>query len=229
MRLILIGCEYTGKTTLASQISKWWKEKAGISSAWHDHFERPFLESSGPEAEEEAKQVITMTPTLLEKYTRYMIHYHLSQAFYEDNNHLLINWYYSDAVYAPLYYGYGGIDAYCDRQAMARTLDSEVLNIAPETVLVLLKAAPDVIRQRQRENPHPWCLLKEKDVEQVLERFEEEYTRSRIRRRFTLDTTDTTVDRTLREFLLQWNPHLTDSNRQALLSHETLKQAFSSP
>ena len=227
MRLILIGCEYTRKTTLAGHISKWWKENTGISSVWHDHCERPFLESSGSEAEDEAKQVLTMNPTLLEKYTRYMIHYHLNQAFYEDNNHLLINWYYSDAVYAPLYYGYGKIDAYSDRQAMARTFDSEVLNIASDTVLVLLKAAPDVIRQRRRENPHPWCLLKEEHVDQVLERFEEEYTRSGIRRRFILDTTDTTVDRTLRDFLLQWNPHLTDSNRQALLSHETLLQALS--
>ena len=145
MRIILIGCEYAGKTTLAAGISRWWAEHAGGPATWHDHFVRPFLEETGPEAEAEAHQVLQMQPALLEKYSRYMLEYHLNHAFYQDNHHLLVNWYYADAVYAPLYYGYGHPDVYGDRQKTARTLDEQVMRAAPDTVLVLLRASPDAI------------------------------------------------------------------------------------
>ena len=45
MRLILIGCEYTGKATLAANISRWMIEKMGVSLVrWHDHFIVPRLD-----------------------------------------------------------------------------------------------------------------------------------------------------------------------------------------
>jgi len=224
MRLIIIGCEYAGKTTLVAEIFKWLEENWGRDQfgepLLHDHFVLPFGEGSGPEAEEEAEQVLAMKPKLLEKYSRYMIDYHFN--FYLDDHHTLINWYYGDAVYAPLYYGYGGPDEYADRQAMARGHDSRVMRLAPDTVLVLVKASPEVIRQRMNENPHPRCILKDRDVELVLQRFEEEYNRSGIRRRFMLDTTNATVQETFQEFLRQMEPHFTEADRLALLTHERL-------
>ena len=226
MRVILIGCEYAGKTTLAAEITRWWSEHAGSPMGWHDHFERPFREGSGPAVEAEAEQVMAMVPVLLEKYARYMIQYHFTDAFYRDNHHMLVNWYYSDAVYAPLYYGYGGVDAYADRQGMARRHDADVNAIAPDTVLVLLKATPEIIRQRQRDNPHDRCILQDEDVEFVLQRFEEEYKRSGLRRFFELDTTEAGVEETLREFWVGMEPHLTDTDRQALLLHGQLARAL---
>lgn len=169
MHIIMIGCEYAGKTTLAAEMSRWLDENMGVEQfgryRWHDHFELPFHEGEGPDADLEAEQVLAMTPTLLEKYSRYMIHYHMF--FFLDNHHLLVNWYYADAVYAPLYYGYGGTDEYADRQVMARHYDAEVMEMAPDTVLVLLKASPEVIRQRKAKNPHPREILKDTDVETV--------------------------------------------------------------
>ena len=46
MRLLLIGCEYTGKSTLARNISRWMIETDGAVSSvrWHDHFVVPRLD-----------------------------------------------------------------------------------------------------------------------------------------------------------------------------------------
>ena len=47
MRIIMIGCEYAGKTTLAGKTVDWIVEAMGRSSpicAWHDHFVLPFNE-----------------------------------------------------------------------------------------------------------------------------------------------------------------------------------------
>lgn len=223
MRIIMIGCEHAGKTTLAEQIHNWMIENMGPPlMSWHDHFVLPFHEGSGPEAEEEANQVLTLMPTLLEKYSRYMIDYHF--AFFSDAHNLLVNWYYGDAVYAPLYYGYGNPDDYLDRRAMARSYDAKVMKMAPDTVLVLVKASPEVIRRRMSESPHPRCILKDEDVEFVLQRFEEEYNRSGIRLRFTLDTTNATLKETFGEFLRKIEPHLNENDKLSLLTHEKLMQ-----
>ena len=168
----------------------------GSFAGFHDHFVMPFAQADeGPEAGRLAKQVRALDPILLERYARWMISYHLASGFYAGNDHCLINWYYGDAVYAPIYYGYG------DRSRMARHCDAEAIQKAPDTVLVLMKASPEVVRQRMRENPHPQCILKDQDVELVLRRFEEEYNQSWMRRRFMLDTSDSTVEETLQEFL----------------------------
>ena len=45
MKLILIGCEYAGKTTLAGEISQWMIRERGLASVrWHNHFVKPQLE-----------------------------------------------------------------------------------------------------------------------------------------------------------------------------------------
>ncbi len=226
MRIIMIGCEYVGKTTLAGKTVDWIVETMGRSSpicAWHDHFVLPFKDGEGPKAEAEAENIRSIIPSLLEKYSRYMIQYHFG--FYGDDHHLVVNWYYADAVYAPLYYGYGGPGQYADRRQEARHWDAEVMAKAPDTVLVLVKASADVIRRRMRQNPHPRCMLKEADVEWVLNRFQEEYTNSLIRRRFTLDTTSASVEETLQEFLRLMEAHLTPADRLRILSHQAIMRA----
>ena len=55
MRLILMGCEYAGTTTLSRQIIKWVKENLGDDFGFHDHWKLPHVShptipgpSSGP-------------------------------------------------------------------------------------------------------------------------------------------------------------------------------------
>ena len=47
MKVILVGCEYAGKTTLADRISGWMVEMFGPEPwgpphyGWHDHYQMP--------------------------------------------------------------------------------------------------------------------------------------------------------------------------------------------
>jgi hypothetical protein len=221
MRLIVIGCEHTGKTTLVYGLQKWIMDTMGDGVVMvHDHF-LPSIGEGAPErytAEVEEEQFFNLKPFALEKYMRYMIHYHLGHHFYLENDHLLVNWYYGDAVYAPLYFGYGGPDAYADRQRLARHYDSEVMSVAPDTVLLHLAASPEVIRERLRAEPGLNGRFQERDIELVLARFNDEFASSLIRRKLTLDTSQATPDQTLRAFLNQMASFWTSADRLRMLS-----------
>ena len=239
MRLTIIGCEYAGKTTLAVQLSKWMIEAMGIPFVrWHNHFVVPRLdghlivraEGDGhtalPGKQEgdlntvaEEEQILTLMPSLLEQLQRHNIWRHLHPDMYREDDCLMVNAYYADAVYAPLYYGYGEPGSFSDRRRRARAWDAEVTKLAPDTVLVLVKASADVIRRRMEESPRPRSILKEQDAELVLRRFQEEYDDSLIGRRFTLDTSDASVDETFQEFLTQMRPHLSQVDHLRIVSH----------
>ena len=229
MRILMIGCEYVGKTTLGEELCKWMEENMGRGQfggyGWHHHFVLPYDEGTGPEADERAEGMLAINPpTLLQSYSIYMTDYHFQML---GDDHLLItNWYFGDAVYAPLYYGFGGpgLKGH-DTRLLARHSDAKLKKAAPDMVLVLLKASPEAVRQRKRENPHPRCILQDEHVELVLERFEEEYNNSVIRRRFTLDTTEATVEESFQEFLQCMEPHFSTADRLAMLNHERLTRA----
>lgn len=219
MRLIIIGCEYAGKTTLATNIRQWIADRMGDPTVMlHDHF----LPSIGEGAigrygaEEEEDEFFKLKPFALEKYMRYMIHYHLGHHFYLDNDHLVVDWYYADAVYAPMYFGYGGPGEYADRRVMARSHDAEVMTIAPDTVIVHVTASPDVIRERMRAEPRPRSRVREEDIETICDRFAEEFRSTLIRRRITIDTSTSTPEGTFQEFLRKIEPHLTLADRLRL-------------
>ena len=163
MRLILVGCEYAGKTTLANSIVGWIEHTFGSSRTFHDHFSLPCNEFPV----EEQEQLLALSPRLKEMFQRYMMNYHFHPAFYSDPDHNLVGFHIEEAVYAPLYYGYGGRGEYADRAALARAFDEEIMQHAPDTVLVLVRARPEVIAQRMREQPHERPVVQEKDIEYV--------------------------------------------------------------
>ena len=75
MRLILVGCEYAGKTTLANEIVAWIGRTFGSSRTFHDHFSLPCNEFSA----EEQEQLAALSPRLKEMFQRFLISYHLSE------------------------------------------------------------------------------------------------------------------------------------------------------
>ena len=220
MKLILVGCEYVGKTTLSEEIVKWISHTMGSSRTFHDHFPIPWSKSNL--TDEEQEQILALSPRLKEMFQRYIIEYHLNPLFYSDPDHNLVGFHIEEAVYAPLYYGYGGKDQYGHRTRLARAIEKEIMTRSPDTVLVLLKASAEVIAERMRENPQPHGLVQEQDIEYVLERFEDEYQASLIRKKFVLDTTTATVEETLAEFVIQIKPHLSDADRMRILTHQAL-------
>lgn len=214
MRLILTGCEYAGKTTLANEIVDWIGRTMGSSRTFHDHFSLPNAEFP----EEDREQMLNLSPYFRGLFQLYMMNYHLHDAFYSDPDHNIVGFHIEEAVYGPLYYGYdGGVHA---ASARARGMDTEIMAKAPDTVLVLLRARPDIIVRRLREAPHECQIVQEKDVELVLQRFEEEHGDSSLRRKIALDTSDVTVQETLREFTAQIEPHLTQADRLRMIAHQ---------
>ena len=234
MNIILIGCEFAGKTTLAAEIVEWSEENLGSSSHFHDHFTIPSTELTA----EAGASYKAAHPQVKEMFQRFMISYHLSAGFYGAPDHHLMGCHIEEAVYAPLYYGYGGPDPGSpmrspegQRTEMARHMEEEILQRAPNSVLVLMKATPEVIRARMAANYFPDAatverqkrsklfgeptrgVVQDKDVEYVLTRFQEEFDASLIGNKLVLDTTGASVEETLAEFLKGVTPLLSEADQ----------------
>jgi len=239
MKLILAGCEYSGTTTLANAISKWAKKALGADfGVIHDHWKIPhtcghtptdevhFLTEEEQQqalaharlpTEEEQQQILALSPKLKENTQRQSLVYH-TPSEPTDHDSLMIGYVFDEAVYAPLYFGYGAPGGLGDRSMYGRHLEHRLLKAAPETVLVHVKASPEVIAQRMKANPHHNGVLQEQDIEHVLKRFEEEVCKSLIGRRITLDTSTATVEETLAEFVEKMEAHLTQNDCLRMLN-----------
>ena len=218
MRLILVGSEYSGTTTLAEEIVKWRDKVMGPPTplgivTYHDHFTPPWFGHWDEIPDEDLKKYMELGPTLKEMFTRYQFAYHLSPQLYRDSDHILLGFHIEEAVYAPLYYGYGKAGEYGDRQSMARNIEKEIIEQGPDTVLIHVKATADEIRRRMRESPHERNTIKEEDIEQILERFQYHYSHSILRYRFELDTTTASVEETMAEFVEKIEPLISDRDR----------------
>ena len=62
-------------------------------------------------------------------------------------------------------------------------------------------------------------VVQEEHVVFVLERFEEEFEASLLKNKIVLDTTASTVDETLKEFVEKARPFLTESDRKRMRDH----------
>ena len=236
MRLLFIGCEWAGKHTLGIEVSRWWSEQTGESFlppphfSFHDHFVVPHVvHAMGHEHHKELseKQMLTLNPGLLEHYQRYQIYNKLTPGYIDEPDLFLMDWYYGEAVYAPLYYGYGAPGEYADRRMLARWIDEDVLKLIPDTILVLIKASPEVIRERMAKGDSPFpgrhkdTYFRAEDAEQVLELFQEQYEVSLIRRKMEIDTTNASVAESLQEFISQVAHFVTDADRLRILTHRS--------
>ena len=230
MQLILTGCGYSGKTTLAVEISRWMIREMGVPFVrWHNHFVVPRLDQHliveadpgsgdlpGKQAEDlnvtkDEEQIMALRPSVLEQLQRHNVWRHMHpDTFGPHEDTLTIDFYYADAVYAPLYYGYGEPGSFSDRRRRAREWDHHLLVQAPDAVLVLVEASPSAIRERMAAVQRPREILKPQDVETVLQGFRGEYDDSLLRRRFVLDTTGPSPRETMDEFLRLMRPHLTE-------------------
>ena len=101
----------------------------------------------------------------------------------------------------------------------------EIMEQAHETVLINVTAPADIIRRRMTENPHERGVLKEQHVESTLERFDHHFSHSLLRNKMTLDTSETTVEETMRQFVEMIEPHLSDSDRLRIQTRSILRGA----
>ena len=233
MKLLMIGCEYAGTTTLAVAISRWIDEVVGGTVfgglAFHDHWkvaEGGHIGMKGIEEtdDERAQEELGWSPSHRQGYHHYLLSYHSAPGFFKDPHHLMIGMHFDDEIYGPNFKGYGEDEA-DGLNRLSRYFEKAILEAGPDTVLILVKASPEVIRRRMKESPHKYQLIKEGDVESLLGRFEEEFKRSRIGalgRKIVLDTSDSTVEDTLAEFVRKIEPVLSDEDRLRILTHRSL-------
>jgi len=213
----MVGCEYVGTSSLIQEISGWVERAMGGKMGIHDHWKAPQL-SHAEHTKEENEGFLALSPNLRESFQRYHMEYHLSPSFYHDADHTMVGFHIDEAVYAPLYYGYGAPNEYGDREQAARTTEASLLEIARDTVLILLKASPEVIRARMKADPHANALVTDGDVEKVLAAFEDQHTRSLLRKKIVIDNTDQTVSESLADFVTQIQPFLTHADRSRILT-----------
>lgn len=193
MRIIAIGCEYSGVSTLIEGLDTWGRER-GIHHHLDDHFTIPdayHLDQT------EQQAMLAMLPAIKERFQRFQIVYHV-RLLHRYQHILLGGFHLEEAVYGPRYY-YPAINI-------------EVREYEPDlpadTMLVHLKARPEVIRARMASHPHPHQLVPPTEVEEILARFAEEYRHSWIRSKFEIDTSELSPSQLLETFLRLSIPHL---------------------
>ena len=232
MNLLIIGCEYAGKTTLVRRISRWMIESMGLPYVrWHDHFVVPRLDRhlivhAGTDAPvvgkeeadlntaEDEEQILSLRPSVLEQLQRHNVWRHLHPDLFREEDILFVNHYYAEAVYARLYYGYGEPGSFADRRGRARAWDRELLLRAPDTVLVLVECSAEVIRDRMNRSRRLRCILHDQDVDRVIDSFRCEFDASLIPSKFTLDASEASPDEVFASFRREIEPYLSNVDRR---------------
>jgi len=193
MRAVVLGCEYTGVTTLINGIYEWGNTR-GIDHHLDDHFTIP---DAYHLSLEEQTAMLEMLPAIKERFQRFQIVYHVRLLHLFE--HILMGGFHiEEMVYGPKYY-YPGINI------DVREYEPEMPD---DTILVHLTANADVVRARMESAPHPHQLVPSEDVTEILERFEEEVRHSWIKHKLKIDTSDLTPEKLLDTFLEKSKPHL---------------------
>tara|TARA_B100000579_G_C22769880_1_gene823413 strand:+ start:547 stop:1164 length:618 start_codon:yes stop_codon:yes gene_type:complete len=197
MRLIIVGCEYSGVTTLINAIHGWGLQH-GMNYHLDDHFTIP---DAFHLSQEEQQAMLDMLPAIKERFQRFQIAYHV-KLLHRFSHILLGGFHIEEIVYGPRYY-YPGINI-------------EVREWEPEmpsdTILVHLHASVETIQRRMVEKPHPHQLVPSSDVSVVSDEFKQQFNKSWIKKKFSIDTTDLTSDGLLESFFNESIPHINESD-----------------
>lgn len=227
MRLILIGCEYTGTTTLANAICRWIADKmtgdsfkelpGGGIDLLHDHFKVPHTSGHGHIlTANEQDQILGLSPAVKEMVQRHNLYYHVKETNYDRADHVVVGLHIEDTIYGELYFDYGGDGQPGIRRIDWDRIEDAILKYGPDTVLVLVKANPDVIRRRIKDDLHINQVILENDIELLLSKFQEGFNRSRILNKLVLDTSASTVEESLCEFVENMESFMTETDRSRI-------------
>ena len=120
---------------------------------------------------------------------------------------------------------------------MAREIETQIIDKAPYTVLVLLHASTEMIQKRMTQttkssskkklDSQPFGIptqgvVKYEDVSYVSERFHEEYQDSLIPNKFKIDTTNLKPSETLSEFTQNIESFLSSSDLDRIEANRSL-------
>jgi hypothetical protein len=186
MRLIVVGCEYSGVSTLIEGINQWGLER-GIHHHLDDHFTIPDAFHLTPE---EQQGMLDMMPAIKERFQRFQLVYHV-RLFHKFDHILMGGFHIEEMVYGPKYY-------YPGKNIHIREYEPD---LPEDVILVHLHATSEAISSRMASDPHPHPLVPLADVDEILDRYSEEVRLSWIKRKFAIDTSELTPDALLQTFL----------------------------
>ena len=214
MRLILVGCEYVGTTTLANAIDDWMDSTMGARfSLIHDHWKIPHTSGHPDDSTpEEQAWLLQATPKFKEMHQRHSLYYHVQANGFDNPDSMMIGAHIEDAVYGPMYFGYGGKDHRLDREVVMHQWERTILRFTDATVLVHITADNDVIRQRMHDDPHENMVISEGDIDRVKTRFAELFDWSLLKHKIAVENSGSMSD-TMTEFVRKIEPLLTDADR----------------
>ena len=194
MRVIVVGCEYSGVTTLIESLMAWGEER-GIHHHLDDHFTIPDSQHLEPA---DAAMMLNLTPLLKERFQRFQLVYHV-RLLHRFEHILLGGFHIEEEIYGPLYY-YPGVPTIGVREYE--------VELPPDTILVHLTARPEVIAERMNNTPHQHTLIQAADIPMLLDRFRAKFHESWIKEKLEIDTSDLTPEQLLQSFLAKSLPHL---------------------
>ena len=196
MRLILIGCEYVGKTTLANSLRDWGNPLGKKFHMDDGDFTIPDYHHLSPEDQE---SMWNLSPVLKERFQRMVIFYHLDiLARYDDC--ILGGFHIEEKIYGPRYYHPESEVTY------HRYIETK---FPSSTILVNMKADSDVIKQRMKSDPHPYQLVQPNEIDEIQDEFLYEFQQANIKRKMEFDTSNLTPETILNTFLAEVRPVLT--------------------
>ena len=158
MRLVIIGCEYSGTTTLGFRIRDWVHEELG---GWvknvHDHGKFPYTVTHEQEytpvpsdfTVEEQEQLWALSTRSKETIMRHNVVYHASgmATMTGMRDSLMIGLHIEEAIYGELYLGFEG------RRDFMSNMEDKILSGGTDAVLCHVTAGPEVIRQAHGREP----------------------------------------------------------------------------
>jgi len=221
MRLLLAGCKYAGTTTVAHAIDDWMSENIGARfSLIHEHWKIPHT-SGHPDntSSEEQAWLLAATPKFKEMHQRHSLYYHTQVSTYNGGDGMVVGGHIDDAVYAPLYFGYGEKRYNFDRELVMHQVEKTIIHFTNDTVVVHITADTDVIKQRMKDDPHENGIVQSDDEDK--KRFEDLVDWSLQGNKISIDNSGALVD-TMVQFVAKMEPYFTDTDRSRILAHKVL-------
>ena len=221
MRVLLVGCEYVGTTTLAHAIDDWMNANMGVRfSLIHDHWKIPHTSGHPDDSTpEEQAWLLAATAKYKEMHQRHSLYYHVqSNTFNGHDDGMVIGGAIEDGVYGPMYFGYGGKGHRLDRETVQHEWERTILHFTDETVLVHVTADSKVIAQRLNDDPHDNMVISEPDIDKVKSRFSELVDWSVLTKKIEIDNSGMIED-TIVEFVKKIEPYLTSVDRSRMKAH----------
>tara|TARA_Y100001970_G_scaffold78193_2_gene99533 strand:+ start:6391 stop:7065 length:675 start_codon:yes stop_codon:yes gene_type:complete len=220
MKIILAGIEYVGTTTIAKMIKDWKLEYTGTpfyDGLMHDHMKIPHTSGHPDDTTlEEQKQILNLSPKLMEMYHRYHMYYHLHHYFQRDD--LTVGFHIEEAVLARKYFGYGLEGEAFDRENIVfERIENRIKQITNDPIIIIhMKADVEVIEKRMenlKTSPeHSNSPLLLNDIENVMNDYKHYVDKSTIGPKIEVDTSTDSPAETLDKIIDLIKPHISEED-----------------